>query len=105
MVDIRYETSGVLPMVAMQMFNDIGGKDNRFGMLVSDPTTGRPCKYGSVLEVSIDSIPCPKGQGTQLMFIVVVSKSVGTYRLVFICFLCLIVCLYVYICVKCSFCR
>lgn len=35
-----------------QMMNDIGAKDNRFGMLVSDPTTGRPCKYGAVLEVS-----------------------------------------------------
>ena len=30
------------------MFNDIGTKDSRFGMLVSDPTTGRPCKYGAV---------------------------------------------------------
>ena len=35
------------------MFNDIGTKDNRFGMLVSDPTTGKPCKYGAVMEVSI----------------------------------------------------
>lgn len=34
------------------MMNDIGAKDNRFGMLVSDPETGTPCKYGAVLEVS-----------------------------------------------------
>lgn len=34
------------------MFNDIGTKDNRFGMLVSDPTTGKPCKYGAVMEVN-----------------------------------------------------
>lgn len=57
-------------MLAMQMFNDIGGNDNRFGMLVSDPTTGRPCKYGSVLEVSLNSFPSPKGQGIQWMFVV-----------------------------------
>lgn len=42
----------------VQMFNDIGAKDNRFGMLVSDPTTGRPCKYGAVLEVSIEAATC-----------------------------------------------
>ena len=42
------ETGAFFSMV--QMFNDIGAKDNRFGMLVSDPTTGRPCKYGTVLE-------------------------------------------------------
>lgn len=35
----------------LQMFNDIGTKDNRFGMLVTDPTTKRPCKYGAVMEV------------------------------------------------------
>lgn len=38
--------------VAWQMFNDIGTTDNRFGMLVTDSKTGRPCKYGAVMEVS-----------------------------------------------------
>lgn len=38
-------------LLALQMFNDIGTKDNRFGMLVTDPTTRRPCKYGAVMEV------------------------------------------------------
>lgn len=43
---------GTYPTVlALQMFNDIGTKDNRFGMLVTDPTTKRPCKYGAVMEV------------------------------------------------------
>ena len=40
-----------LALAFAQMFNDIGTKDNRFGMLVTDPTTGRPCKYGAVMEV------------------------------------------------------
>lgn len=39
--------------IIVQMFNDIGTKDNRFGMLVTDPTTKRPCKYGAVMEVCV----------------------------------------------------
>ncbi|CAN0123965.1 unnamed protein product [Ascophyllum nodosum] len=55
MLDVAACPGGVVPlhifeMRYRQMFNDIGAKDNRFGMLVSDPTTGRPCKYGTVLE-------------------------------------------------------
>ncbi|CAM9268140.1 unnamed protein product [Ascophyllum nodosum] len=52
MLDVAACPGGVAPlhifeMRYRQMFNDIGAKDNRFGMLVSDPTTGRPCKYGT----------------------------------------------------------
>lgn len=56
MLDVSACPGGVVPlhifeMRYRQMFNDIGTKDNRFGMLVTDPTTGRPCKYGAVMEV------------------------------------------------------
>ncbi|CAM9251051.1 unnamed protein product [Laminaria digitata] len=55
MLDVSACPGGVVPlhifeMRYRQMFNDIGTKDNRFGMLVSDPTTGKPCKYGAVME-------------------------------------------------------
>lgn len=57
MLDVAACPGGVVPlhifeMRYRQLFNDIGTKDNRFGMLVTDPTTGRPCKYGAVMEVS-----------------------------------------------------
>eukprot|EP00904_Undaria_pinnatifida_P001042 jgi/Undpi1/10939/HiC_scaffold_3.g01465.m1 len=55
MLDVSACPGGVVPlhifeMRYRQMFNDIGTKDNRFGMLVSDPTTGKPCLYGAVME-------------------------------------------------------
>lgn len=55
MLDLAVCPGGVVPlhifeMRYRQMMNDIGAKDNRFGMLVSDPETGTPCKYGAVLE-------------------------------------------------------
>eukprot|EP00752_Nemacystus_decipiens_P009077 g8104.t2 len=55
MLDVSACPGGVVPlhifeMRYRQMFNDIGTNDNRFGMLVTDPATRRPCKYGAVME-------------------------------------------------------
>ncbi|CAN0259910.1 unnamed protein product [Ectocarpus sp. 6 AP-2014] len=55
MLDMSACPGGVVPlhifeMRYRQMFNDIGTTDNRFGMLVTDAKTGRPCKYGAVME-------------------------------------------------------